>query len=370
MIGTACAQIPTAPPRKIDFEFSLQDREGIPLGDATIILRSAGPVRSGSFIGDTDANGRATFRIPEGRYSGSVLSGGGLGYSSHIPIPEFSVSGVAARHVHRLTGFYVTGEIRDPDGAALDSGFVTMFGSEPDYDYVAIRYVGSTFRVLVSQGEYYASAYGLTYPSPYPAAAIEGLTIGNDTTLVFDLVGSRVDGRVTGRAGAPIGGARVYASGVEVSATGTSDAGGNYFLYLPDGSYRWTVTPPESMRYILDRFAPSSAISGPATKDFSLDGALWSGMVVVAGTGAPITAGVVTATPWTAQNRAARSKIGYDGSFRLILEPGLEYDLQVRSQYGETLGFFRSGVADADSVFTLAVRAPSTSVSQTLKSVR
>jgi hypothetical protein len=104
---------------------------------------------------------------------------------------------------------------------------------------------------------------------------------------------------------------------------------------------------------------PSSAISGPATKDFSLDGTYWSGTLLTEGTGEPQGGRYVVAVPWNSPFRTASSRTDYAGAFRLLLEPGLEYDIVVRTNpdYG-TLKSFRPGVASADSVFTLTVPAP------------
>lgn len=297
--------------------------------------------------------------LPEGHYYGVVRS-----YGEPVPreidIPEFEVSESSPTHVYRVPGVYVSGQVMTPEGAVLTGGDVSIQGNPTvgEYEYIGFAYAGSTFRALVKPGVYWIAASG-RYPSPYAPAMIDSIPLTNDTTITFQLVGTRVEGRITGRGGAPLPGAKVRAEGATTSATGKADDSGQYFLYVPGGSYRWTVSPPDSMQYVLPRHEPSVMIAGPTARDFSLDGALWSGILVSEESGAPRAGWSVTAFPWGYENRSATSRTTYAGEFRLVLERGLEYDILVKGPYGEWVRSYRAGVAGADSTFTLTVPATS-----------
>ncbi len=370
LVGLACARIPTAPSRQVDLDFIYQERDGSPISEAIILLNRIGPTRqSGVFGAETDAAGHAHFHVPEGRYTGTALLPENSPYTHRPDIPEFVVSGDAGRHVFRLSGAYVSGEIRDPDGAILNAGYIYMDGlhTNGDYDYIDFAYTGSTFRLLVPPGVYQIRASGGAYPHPYPTRKIEDVAITNDTTMVFQMEGSRIQGHVTGRAGVPILGAFVYANSTGSSVTAITDAEGYYAMYLSAASYRWTITPQGSSSYILPRYAPNSPVSGPTTKDFELDGTLWSGAVLTSGTGEPQAGRYVVAVPWLDPRRSAFCPTDNAGAFHLLLERGLEYDLYVRSRPGSgTVAVTRAGIADADSILTLLVPAGAPSVTLAL----
>ncbi|HEU4725055.1 MAG TPA: carboxypeptidase-like regulatory domain-containing protein [Candidatus Eisenbacteria bacterium] len=358
MLGLACTKLPTAPARVIDFEFEVQDREGTPIADALIVMEPRGP-RSPSwdYSARTDDAGHTRFRIPEGVYVSQIYSPDYGPYAYDTLVPEVIVAASAPRFVYRLAGAYVSGEIRGPNGVALSAGEIEMSGytlDGRDYSYLDHFLTGPTFRLLVPHGTYYITALGGGAPSPYPAVTLRSIPITKDTTMIFQLLGKRVEGVVAGRGGTPIPGASVFASGVDVRVTARTDASGEYFVYVPDGSYRWTVTPGDSSRYILPRHFPGAPLAGPATVNFSLDGAYWSGTVLTEGTGTPQAGKYVIATPWLDPSRAATSRTDNQGAFHLLLETGMEYDLRLRDHpdYG-TWAVIRAGVANADSTFTL-----------------
>jgi len=279
-------------------------------------------------------------------------------------LPEVIVSASPGRFVYRLAGAYISGEIRSPDGVALGAGVIRMQGYGPGVeDYYFLNYIltGPTFRVLVPRGIYAVQTCGGTAPYPYPAVELRSIPIANDTTMIFQLEGSRVEGVVTSRGGIPVPGATVFASSVNTGVSAQTNAAGEYFLYLPDGTYRWTITPEDSSRYILPRHVASAPLSGPATVNFSLDGTSWSGTILTEGTGAPQAGRYVVAIPWLDPNRTATSRTDYAGSFHLLLERGLEYDLRLRENpdYG-TRAVIRAGTADADSIFNLTWPAAET----------
>jgi len=359
-LGLSCAQIPTAPPRRIDFDFQLVGRDGTVAPDAWIYLR---PTRYSYYrqsdYGRTDSTGHAHFQIGEGHYVGEIEGDGP--FPSRVQIPDFTVSERSPAFTFRLSGFYLSGQVYGPGDVPLDVGTISLSGRATDgaHQYEHFSFHDGAFRALVPAGVYSIYASSGSYPSPYPIASHKDVAVGNDTTLIFHLDGYRIDGHVAGRAGVPIGGAHVQAISTENTVTGTTDAAGAYFVYIPAGSYRWWIHPPDSMSYVMDRTVSQSTIAGPGTRDFSLDGALWTGTVNYAGSGAPVAGVRVTAYPWLMSSRGAYDVTGLDGSFHLVVEPGLEYDLRVQdtSYYGETLGIFRTAAAGNDSTFTLTIDA-------------
>ena len=356
---TSCANFPTTPTREVEFDFLLLSRDGTPIENAEVIMEFRTEHSSTSVaFGTTEADGHARFSCPEGVYTATLYNWHGAEFPGFVEVPGVRVSASAPAYTCRLTGLYLTVNVSGPGGASLPDANVFVAGpiGTGDYDYQYMN--GPSSRTLVRPGTYSITARGSAYPSPYPTVS-STVSITADTTLAFQLDGNLVEGTVIGEGGNPLPGAYVGAIGSsEVSVTGKTDANGHYFLYAPNGDYRWLVQPTDSMDFILDRAYGQETVTGPMTKDFSLGGFALSGHVFVGSGTEPMAGGHVRVTPWLMPMLQADCDLAADGSFRVVVEPGLEYDIGVyRPGYYDRIlvKVLRTGAVGADSTFTIHV---------------
>lgn len=304
---------------------------------------------------DVDSVGRYSVSLYPGIYIVQVLPRAGFGYPLWTREVTFDAS--HARLSIVVPAAIVTGSVKDPSGALMDSGYVYVSG-EPDGSgsfYASKRFESGTFEFMIPYGTYRFAVDFLT-GTGFPTARTGDLSVRSDTTILLEVKGDPLSGTVRAR-GEALARARIIAEAEGVFCSARADDAGGYLMYLPPQAYRFRIQPTQS--WILPRFTTLQAISGPSTLDFDLDGALWSGLVQD-GAGQPRVGLVVTA--WMFADRYQRGAVDTtdaSGAFRLLLELGREYSLQVNRPETNELEYYHPEiVANADTTFEILIEPP------------
>lgn len=361
----ACGQLPVAPKRPVPFTILLTDRDGAAVAGARVQMSDTRD-RYARSSGRTEADGRAHFQIAPGSYDVDFESPDGAGLPSYLlDVPVTVASGGGGYHF-AYGGYLVSGTITGPDGSVVDSGSVsfTNLNDEP-FGYTSQDFHGGISRVWLAAGNYRLFALSRPWPSHFPRVSISSVAVARDTTINLTMSGHKISGRVLGPDGSPQPNVDIVADGDgdAVSIT-VSDASGDYYQYLPSGNYRWTLYPEAPYRYILPRDYPLAAVTGPATIDFDLTGTSWTGTIRDIGSGAPLPGLAVRAQLIDAYSREARCLTDAAGGFRLELESGKDYDIDVGLELYRPFATFRMPRAGADSTFDLLVDPSSSSAAR------
>ena len=142
----------------------------------------------------------------------------------------------ASLKLHYL-GYHVSGHLIGPGNTILDDGSLTITSGT------------STMPLSVSSSGYTMLLPSvpldiLALPGPedgFPTVRYDDLLVSSDTTIDFSLDGNAVSGRATGPGGIPLYGGWIAASSATASANSMFLADGSYRMYLPTGSYVFTV---------------------------------------------------------------------------------------------------------------------------------
>lgn len=354
LLSTACGDMPSAPNTSIAFEFVVEERGGIPVPDVYVTLERD---EGASARGVTDALGVARLKAEPGDYFAYLNARHGAGFPRLVEVRPVPVSAEARSYRYQYGGSLVSGTVRSPEGAILDSGSVHIFRRDPDYrSDVTHRFRGGAFRAYVEPGIYILYASSALNPSPFPTYRADSVVVGRDTTLSIALTGHKIVGTIL----APLG---VSADSLLVSAYGTmggsaalTDAGGMFEHYLNVGSYRWQVKPAtESDRWIMERTYPLASISGPTSMELDLSGTFWSGTLRQGVGGAALSDYPIYVVPAGRWEPHARCISDAGGGFRFLLERDRDYDIQVNAPGGGSTWFFRMPRAGPDSTFDLVL---------------
>jgi hypothetical protein len=307
--------------------------------------------------GETDSTGTFQLDVIEGPYV-IEMRGGPPGFYGdyfdyafrHDVQTEITTENSTFRWV--IPGVQIQGRLRSPIGDPLQYGDFSLRTSS---DVFTTEMNDSVFTFLVPPGTYALRAI----PPSRSGFSVQDFGMFSflaDTTLDLTLSGIEVTGLVRGPGGAPLNGAVVSAQGFQRRTDSVTDGSGLYRMYLPQGDYRFLATP-EQQPWILPRLTASLPITTPGTVDLDLSGVEWIGQVVVSGTTVPVQDAVVRAVLVAdAYNRAASDSTDAAGEFRLVLEPGRDYDLYALK--GSTRGGIVSRVAILDTTFALELAIP------------
>jgi len=328
---------------------SIRNRDGAGLSGVRVAVFGSGFGTESAYV-TTDTTGVFELDLTEGKYSVYINPPRDLGLGD-VTVDDVSVTRKSARIDYRYTGFQIQGTVLAPTGASVDSGFVSFYSARDDYR-VLQRLQNGAFSVLVPRsGPYRMTAFSQDRSIP---PALQTLDVTGDTTLVIQIEGIPVTGTLFGPDGAGIQGATIQAPGSGSYAE--SEAGGRYRLWVRDGGYRFLVSPPDGMTFILSRITRFLTVSGPTSLDVSLAGTRWSGFVRLATDSSVVpSAAVSAALVADYYNRSAVNVTGNDGAFQLILESGKEYDLSVKTPPPSQPLVIRDLVAVADSTFDIFI---------------
>ncbi len=333
---------------------SVRDRDGV--GVREVLVRAYGwPFGSREGNATTDTSGAFTMDLPEGEYRVSMETPNGSGFR-YVYLERVSITRRSPRIDYRYTGILVQGTVRSPTGAPLDSGAVRFF-EEVSGDGAYLHFRNGVFSAFVPR----AATYQVTLDSwdpRFPPASPRTIPIAADTTLALQIDAALLTGTIFGPDGAGLEGAAINALTKDYYPIAPAGSGGEYELWVPEGSYRVRVAPPSSARFILPRITPLVTISGPTRLDVSLAGTRWSGFVRSSVDSSVIPSAGVTAAMFADYYlRSAFDLTDGAGKFDLVLEPGKEYDLSVAVPSME-LFVVRGMVARADSTFDVYVPGP------------
>jgi len=354
LLAASCSnQLPTKPLATVHVEGSIRDRDGAGLSGVQVHIFGSGFGTTNAYA-MTDSTGAFELDLLEGKYVIYLWAPEGLGLSD-LRLDNVSVTPDSRRIDYRYTGILIRGTVLAPTGASLDSGHVQIY-SEGEGNYYAVQqfHSGSFSFLVPGPGMYRVSVHPLK--DSFPRLDNQALAVTGDTTLVIQIHGVPVAGRVLGPDGAGLEGATIDAERYGLRSYGKSGPGGTYEFWVPEGGYRFLISPPYDMTFILARISSFVTISGPTTLDVSLAGTRWSGLVrSLADSSVVSDAGISAAVVADSYNRRAIDRTGADGAFELVLEPGKEYDLSIINSPGLQPLVIRGLVAGADSTFDVYV---------------
>jgi len=281
----------------------------------------------------TDSSGVYTLRVPAGRGTLSIEAEDRYGLA-HEFVFVGDVRGDVRRD-HRFRIFRVEGRVFIHDGATLPAGEVLYYPKPhgmicgtglptcPIKD-------GHFTAILRSAGDY---VFALT-----PAPADSGIPyvsrivrVDADTTLTFLLDGFEVHGVVRGWKGQPLANAGVVARSGTANNADLSDERGNYRMYLPPGSYEFSVGPKEG--WIQPRNFGRNSISSRRHLDFDLPGVELSGQVRNAATGEGVDSIEIYCHAAGADapfGNGVFCMTGPEGQFRFVVRRGWTFDAWLR----------------------------------------
>ena len=285
------------------------------------------PIPPGSGIrgasATADSSGVYSVRLAASTYD-VVIQPSVPGFLYHVQRSEFSRS--STRFDHRFSGYVLTGTVRDPDGAVVDSGTVWVEILTPTrYNIGRAVLTQGSFSFLLSTGTYLLNAESNEIWSGISRMTSASFSVHSDTTVDFDMSGIQVTGQVLGPSGTPLR-AAVFALGDLNRARYLTESDGRYRLWLHPGPYRLGASPYDSV-HIVGRLTGSVQIQSPITANFDLAGVDWIGTVTWRATGDPVPDVVVTAFDAEEDRLWAGYQTGSDGMFRLVVEHGHRYDL-------------------------------------------
>lgn len=366
-ILVSCSNPLVRPPRPLlHVQGTIQNRDGAGIEGARIEF---GPRFSASArdpnafaVAYTDAAGGFHLDLLEGDYEYWVGFPDGIGLDFASGFQSVTLTRSSPRVDIRLTGFFVTGSLIDPLGATVDSGLVYASSERGDFLASSVYRNGSFSFLIPSAGLYRFDAFPLGPGSGLPGVKLRAVPVAGDTTLTLQIEGQPVTGTVLGPDGLPLEGASVTLAGSHGDPSARTSADGSYRLWVAPGSHRFLAEAGASARYVFGRVSPWIDVAGPTTIDWDLAGTNWAGSVRESGSDAPVESALVSASAAPAgYPLGASAYTNSSGAFALTVEPGLDYNLEVKPPPGALWQGIRTGaVAGADTTFdfTLAPPAP------------
>jgi len=159
---------------------------------------------------------------------------------------------------------------------------------------------------------------------------------------------------VRGPDGEPLPNVVVQAYGGDADCERPTGTDGSYLLYLPEGAYRWRVSPQGDLAYISSREFPPTNITGPAVYDFALGGVRWAGRLRVLPDSTPARDYRVVAVPESYYSGGAYTRSDSTGAFRLVVLPGQLYSLEIEEPISGGLDWdLNHVIAGADSTLNV-----------------
>ncbi len=284
-LGVAsCSDMPLAPGAVVHLDAQVVDREGAPVANAQVYLRSLDPLPENPPPQDpgwpnqptatTDAQGHFRVDLAEATYKVDVEPD----YYSGLPalhVEPLAISRADPNPVLRYSGVYLRGHVFGPAGAELPQIIVQAYNQAKG---VSTAYQGSSpFRLLLSPGVHHMMFSG-SYPSGLPTLDTTIVVGDHDDSLQVTLTGHLVHIHVTANQYTPLPGAAVTASSIHFFGYGVSytDLNGDATMYLRTGAYVITVDPR------VRGMAPwsfTTLIQGDASLAYDLSPVQWSGTV-------------------------------------------------------------------------------------------
>jgi hypothetical protein len=251
--------------------------------------------------------------------------------------------------------------VLDPDGGVLDSGWVAV--NLPGVGHAFTYFRGGAFSMLLPAGRYAFHVVDRNFLSGLPPLDLQSVPVTADTLITFRLGGIPVSGTVLGPDGLPMQDVRVQAEQPGLYVETSTGADGRYRLYVTSDSYRIFFNPPYPF-FIIPRVVGPVTITAPASIDCDLSGIQWTGTVRRSGSNDPVS-GMTVAVDMLddAYHRSAAIGTGSQGEFRLIVEPGRQYDLVAYDPNTYRIAASVPGVtATADTTFEIVIpSAPASS---------
>lgn len=349
VVGPACASLPTKPLATVNATGRVTDSSGRPI-PGTEVLFQADRHTIQSFYeyprSTTDSSGEYTLSLAAGTWTVVLYPPEDV----YVPNREYSktvtLSPDHSRFDFVFAGFRVEGRVVGPNGAVLDSAFVSAGGVAFD------DYRNGRFSLLLPAATYNFSAFGDDPYAGFPSAKVVGVPIRADTTFDIVLSGVPITGLVSGLGAAPLESVLVVASGQAISSRVLTGSDGRYTLYIPPGDYRFLCYPRAADSYILARVFPLRSIAGATAVDLGLTGVEWTGTVRSSATLQPVPGAQATAALFAdAYDRSATATTDALGRFRLVLEPNREYSVAFSENGMKPLVYSGIGATTADTTF-------------------
>jgi len=340
--------------------------------------------QSGRIEASTDSTGTYRLDVPAGRASLFVETSDRIGPSREAVFIEEDLRS-STRRDYAFRSFRIEGRVLGPGGIPLPHGRV-LFYPDPRGHLICGTGLPETpitegnFTAIVRRAESYVFALSPASLDSGICSVSQIIPIRADTTITFSLDGHTVEGEVRDRDGRPMTHARIDVRGHRVGGSDLTDSLGRYRLYLPQASYRWTITPRE--RWTQPRNYDWDSVSTSRRRDFVISGALWSGRVRNASTGEPVDSVEIYGYSGGMNSSLGDGifcQSGPDGQFRFLVRPGATFDIwlrdyrvgsasrtlngdpkaeeeRVEQEYARVRGRVVKGVAaSADSVFDLVL---------------
>ena len=314
----------------------INDSEGNPVANVHIYAYDPDSGQQG----EVDASSDGTYRISlaPGTYEVSISPPVGSKWIRKT-IEEVNVDEDAILDVVLETGPVLTVRILDPggdlitdlDGVIVEGQGLTLYWSCSGCD--------GPFRMALAPGTYKLEIRP-PLGSELLGTTIEEMHIGEDTTLEITLehgLFHSVSGRVLDPDGNPVANASVYAWSflTEERDQGRTSADGSYRISLMPGMYWVEIHPPEG-----SGLPAQTLLNVKVSGDTILDIALKSGVIlsgrVTSSDGEPVV-GITVQAFDQPRNQGGRGRTSADGTYRIILMPGIYWVEISPSREGEFL---------------------------------
>ena len=305
----------------------------------------------------TDSLGIYSVHLISGLYAVDIETPIGSGLLSRSE--QVTVSADHSRLDFAFEGHRVQGTVLAPNGMAVDSGQVGVLLLTPERAQAASSIHQGKYSLLLPTGRYSLYARSANYSSGFGPQFLESVTVSADTIIDFQMGGISVSGQVLGPEGRPLKHATVEAEEVRPGTArigfglimNTTVSDGRYQLYVRPGSYWFWFRCPYPYS-ILPRIVGPMTIHEPTTINAELSGVEWKGTVRRTGTSSPVyDASVLAKTIEDANQRTTAIRVDSLGAFRLILEPGLRYDLETYDPLRRERNVIEAVTASVDTTF-------------------
>lgn len=353
LLVVSCAHKPESTSQLAHLEGQLLDREGNPVGRASLLLSKYDPLFAWPFDekfaeAKTDSLGRFSLDYKPGEYTLEIMPFSTKGLPSTM-IRPFKLSSGPSHKTLRLGGSYLTGRVVLPDGKERRSVSVAAYGES---SVVVANYTGHPpYRLLLPTGSYRLVIHDEAYRFPHLDTT---LTVpDHDDSLVVILSGRAIGFHLSTKEDQPLSSASIL---IRTSAGGgykstETDSLGNAWALVRPGRYTFEVNPRwGNTRMFQIPWTFAAAIERDTLIAYKLEPVRWSGVARSVKTKDPVPMAEVQF------REPGRSGIGHArsdsaGRIEALMRPGIKYEA---ASWCLTCYLERFSLAlDADTTFDL-----------------
>lgn len=358
LIGViSCSDTITAPTKAITVTGVIRGRDGAPMPDAFLTFRESSVTRPPFPVPSylrSDANGEFRVSLVPGVYDINIEPAYNSGYTG-VTLQKTEFGPTKTRLDYTFTGIMISGVVTGPTGALLTGASVNA--TSVGYAYYAwAQTTNGQYRMFVPQDGYTLVAqYG--YNVGIPTRTIPLQLSAADTTIDFALTGNEVRVSVSLEGGAPLQGANIaaHSSVTGIDASNRTGIDGTATLYLPDGDYLYSASPPDLS--IVSPVVGHWLISGAGSASITFPGTRWDMTLRRASDNAPLGFANVSANEVGAE-RYAQTSTDASGHFQFFVRANTGYTFSVYLSGTNVQLFVPYLSSTADSTFDVVVDPP------------